>query len=412
MKIKYLALALLTVFVSVEADAQSSPPRKDIPAIVKAANGAIVTIFVKAGDTRIEGTGFIVSPDGAIVTNYHVIRTGNVAVVKFPDGTVLPVDGVLAADKDRDLAVIKIHGKTFKTLTLGNSDRVQVGEEVVAIGDSLGLELTVSNGILSGVRTVEKEGGKFLQTTAPISHGNSGGPLFNMTGEVIGINTLFFEGGENLNFAIPVNDAKDLLSDVSSKLQGLPNEPLNDDSQNSKPMPPDRRQELGWLSTERFVNPAFSALFPRRKPGDPEIYCRTEDYKSDQQKVTSTRCDGRAEGGAVEALILYSDLPFELTSDSRAEFMQYTIHSSIVDAIDISASEPTSIYQDQAFTAMPPIPALESTAKGTLDGHPAKVCVRSGGQGRRQWLLIVGFADPSGHTKKECDAFFDSVVVE
>ena len=164
-----------------QSSSPSAPPRKDIPAIVKAANGAIVTIFVKAGDTRIEGTGFLVSPDGAIVTNYHVIKTGNLAVVKFPDGTILPVDGVLAADKDRDLAVIKIHGQTFKTLALGDSDRVQVGEEVVAIGDSLGLELTVSNGILSGVRTVEKEGGKFLQTTAPISHGNSGGPLLNMT---------------------------------------------------------------------------------------------------------------------------------------------------------------------------------------------------------------------------------------
>ena len=131
---------------------------------------------------------------------------------------------MLAADKVRDLAIIKIHGKTFRTLTLGNSDQIQVGEEVVAIGNPLGLELTVSNGILSGVRTSKEQGGKFLQTTAPISPGSSGGPLFNMLGEVVGINTMYLEGGENLNFAIPVNDAKRLLLNQSAKLQNLPNE--------------------------------------------------------------------------------------------------------------------------------------------------------------------------------------------
>jgi hypothetical protein len=189
-------------------------------------NGAIVTIVMANNDKPIaRGTGFLVSQDGVVVTNYHVIANGNAAIVKFSDGTALPVDGVLAVDKVRDLAIIKIHGKNFRALTLGNSDRVQIGEEVVAIGNPLGLELTVSNGILSGVRTVEKEGGKFLQITAPISHGSSGGPLFNMAGEVIGITSMYFEGGENLNFAIPVNDAKRLLLNQSATLSSLPNEP-------------------------------------------------------------------------------------------------------------------------------------------------------------------------------------------
>ena len=222
---KYLVLILLIGLASVEAAAQSAPLRKDIPSIAKGANGAIVTIVLANDDKPIaRGTGFLVKPDGVIVTNYHVIETGNVAVVKFPGGTALPVDGVLAADKVRDLAIIKIHGKTFRTLSLGNSDQIQVGEEVVAIGNPLGLELTVSNGIVSGVRTGEKEEGKLLQITAPISHGSSGGPLFNMVGEVVGITAMYLEGGENLNFAIPVNDAKLLLSKQSAKLQNLPNE--------------------------------------------------------------------------------------------------------------------------------------------------------------------------------------------
>ncbi len=204
--------------------AQSAPTRKDIPTIAKAANGAIVTIVMANNDKPIaSGTGFLVSTDGVIVTNYHVIGTGNVAIVKFPDDTVFPVDGVLAADKVRDLAIIKIHGKNFRTLVLGDSDRIQIGEAVVAIGNPLSLESTVSNGIISGVRTAEKLGGKFLQTTAPISPGSSGGPLFNMLGEVVGINSMYLEGGENLNFAIPINDARSMLRDQSA-LHTLPNE--------------------------------------------------------------------------------------------------------------------------------------------------------------------------------------------
>ena len=94
--------------------------RKDIPSIAKAANGAIVTIITATDDKPIaQGTGFLVSADGVIVTNYHVIEEGNVCYRKVPDGAVLPVDGVLAADKVRDLAIIKVHGKTFRTLALG-----------------------------------------------------------------------------------------------------------------------------------------------------------------------------------------------------------------------------------------------------------------------------------------------------
>jgi S1-C subfamily serine protease len=219
---KLLSLAFIASSV---VAAQSVPTRKDIPTIAKAAKGAIVTIVMANDDRPIaRGTGFLVRADGAILTNYHVIATGNVGVVKFADGTILPVDGVLATDKFRDLAIIKIHGKTFPTLTLGNSDQIQVGEEVVAIGNPLGLELTVSNGILSGIRTDEKEDAKLLQITAPISHGSSGGPLFNMSGEVVGINALILEGGESLNFAIPINDAQRLLSEKAAKLEDLPNE--------------------------------------------------------------------------------------------------------------------------------------------------------------------------------------------
>jgi len=217
-----VAFPLILLLAGVVA-AQSAPPRKDIPAIAKAANGVIVSIITsdKNGKPVAQGTGFLVNKDGRIVTNYHVIKGASSAIVKLPDGAFYDVDGVVAFDKARDLAVIKAHGQNFRVVTLGNSDRVQVGEEIVAIGSPLSLESTVSSGIVSGIRTIKEEGGKFLQITAPISPGSSGGPLFNMAGEVVGITTLYLKGGENLNFAIPVNDVKLLLA-TGSKVQDFP----------------------------------------------------------------------------------------------------------------------------------------------------------------------------------------------
>lgn len=217
---KLLSLILLSAGV---VAAQSSPPQKDIPTIAKESNGVIVSIITsdKDGHPVAQGSGFVVSKDGRILTNYHVIQSGTSAIVKFPDGAFYDVEGMLAFDKDRDLAVIKARGQNFRTVILGNSDRLQVGETVVAIGNPLSLESTVSSGILSGIRDIEDEGGKYLQITAPISPGSSGGPLFNMAGEVVGITTLYLKGGENLNFAIPVNDAKLLLA-TGSKVQDFP----------------------------------------------------------------------------------------------------------------------------------------------------------------------------------------------
>jgi hypothetical protein len=203
----------------------------------------------KDGHPIAQGSGFLLSSDGRIVTNYHVIKSGSSATVKLPDGASFVVDGVLAFDKDRDIAVIKTHGENFRTLTLGNSDRIQVGEEVVAIGNPLSLESTVSNGILSGIRTVEKEGGKLLQITAPISPGSSGGPLFNMAGEVVGITTLHVEGGENLNFAIPVNEVKPLLLAKFSKVSGFPNEPSSSQTAQAQGSGDDLKTTLHWMET-------------------------------------------------------------------------------------------------------------------------------------------------------------------
>jgi len=208
----------------------------DIPAISREANGSVVSIIMsdKEGHPVAQGSGFLISKDGWIVTNYHVIKTGNSAIIKLPDGAFFAVDGVVASDKDRDVAIIKAHGNGFRTLILGDSDRLEVGDEVVAIGSPLSLESTVSNGIVSGIRTIKEEGGKFLQITAPISPGSSGGPLFNMAGEVVGITTSHLIGGQNLNFAIPIDDVKPMLPSVVSSTRAFPNE-VEDDKDEPSP---------------------------------------------------------------------------------------------------------------------------------------------------------------------------------
>lgn len=250
--IRLASILLLILPVASIAVAQTSSPKKDIPTIARAAKSAILTIVMASGDKPISrGTGFVVRSDGTVITNYHVIATGNAAVVKFADGAVLPVDGVLATDKYHDLAILKIHGKIFQTLALGNSDQIEVGEEVVAIGNPLGLELTVSNGIVSGIRADEKQERKLLQITAPISHGSSGGPLFNMSGEVVGINAMFLEGGESLNFAIPVNDVKNLLVNRSAQLQELPNEPEAEAPGSDSSAESPAKKELGVAAPSR-----------------------------------------------------------------------------------------------------------------------------------------------------------------
>jgi S1-C subfamily serine protease len=229
--------SLLLIFLAATLfGQQSTPHKKNIATIAKEANGAVVSIVMsdKEGHPVAQGSGFLISKDGWIVTNYHVIKSGSSAMIKLPNGAFFHIDGVVASDKSRDVAIIKAHGNDFRTLILGDSDRLEVGDEVVAIGSPLLLESTVSNGIVSGIRTIKEEGGKFLQITAPISPGSSGGPLFNMAAEVVGITTSHRVGGQNLNFAIPIDDVKPMLPSEVSSTRAFPNE-VEDDKDEPSP---------------------------------------------------------------------------------------------------------------------------------------------------------------------------------
>jgi S1-C subfamily serine protease len=150
------------------------------------------------------GTGFVVRPDGWIATNLHVIVGGPHVKVTLRDTRELEVVEVLSASPEHDLALVRVSAHGLPTLSIGDSDAMRPGDPVVAIGNPMGLEDTVSNGLVSARRKVdEEEGFEVLQVSAPIAPGSSGGPLFNDRGEVIGIATAVLQGGQNINFGVP-----------------------------------------------------------------------------------------------------------------------------------------------------------------------------------------------------------------
>jgi len=164
-------------------------------------------------ETQSLGSGFIISQDGYILTNNHVVENASEITVILHNEKTYSAK-VIGTDSKTDLALIKIDAKGLPTVRLGNSDKLQVGEWVMAIGNPVGRAETVTAGIVSAKGRVIGSGpyDDFIQTDASINPGNSGGPLFNIKGEVVGINTAFIEPGQGRGCAIPLNIAKDLLS--------------------------------------------------------------------------------------------------------------------------------------------------------------------------------------------------------
>lgn len=169
----------------------------------------VVVSYDGKGNPVGQGSGFVVRRDGVIVTNYHVISNAEDIKVKAGD-RVLGVEGLIHLDKENDLVILKVKGENLPTVRLGDIKKIGIGEKVYVISSPMGLENTISDGVLSGIREITPER-KLLQITAPISPGSSGGPVFNKNGEVIGIVTFIIQGAQNINFAMPVNLIKDRI---------------------------------------------------------------------------------------------------------------------------------------------------------------------------------------------------------
>ncbi len=191
--------------------------------IYKKVSPSTVSITAATAKGKTYGSGIIMTDSGYIITNCHVVENGQNLTVTLYDGRACEAD-LVGKDEASDLAVLQIFTHGLTPAEFGNSDQVQVGDAAVAIGDPLGLELrgTMTEGIISAINrdlTVEGRPMTLLQTTAALNEGNSGGPLINCYGQVVGINTakigsFYSDGVEALGFAIPINTAKEIIDQL------------------------------------------------------------------------------------------------------------------------------------------------------------------------------------------------------
>lgn len=194
---------LLTLSNTIKAETAQEIARK-------AFKSTVLLVMEDAGGQPMSlGSGFFVR-NGEIVSNLHVVEGASRGYVKIiGQKTKYNIEGITGIDEEHDLVILKISAAKSSSLSIGNSDTVEIGEPVYAVGNPQGLEGTFSQGIVSSIRQVGSD--KLLQITAPISPGSSGGPVLNSKGEVVGVSVATFRDGQNLNFAIPSNYMKALL---------------------------------------------------------------------------------------------------------------------------------------------------------------------------------------------------------
>jgi len=203
-KLRIGMAAALLLLVLLSPGGRPARAQESLPTLVKQLIPAVVTVigFNAQGKPIRVGSGFFVDPQGHLITNLHVIKGVARAEVKLTKGEIYPLTEMVASDAKADLAKLKVNLPEGAShyLTVSGA-RPEIGERVVVLGSPLGLEQTVSEGLVSAIRTL-KDRGEFLQISAPISPGSSGGPVVNMQGQVIGIAT-FQVRGQNINFAVP-----------------------------------------------------------------------------------------------------------------------------------------------------------------------------------------------------------------
>jgi S1-C subfamily serine protease len=237
-------------------DATASTPG----AIYERASASVVLIKTYDGS----GTGFVVSSDGRVVTNYHVIRSTKRASIALENGDIFDDVQVLDVDKRKDIALLKIKAVDLKPLTLGNSSAVQIGDTVYSVSNPLGTyENSLSQGIISGIRP--DDGYHTLQITAPISHGSSGGPLFNSQAEVIGITSASDGNGQNLNFAVPTDYVRGMLaSQTQPKPLATAYDPVQQPTSTNYPQTPTQRAKSAARAIVMLLTLWISARIGRR----------------------------------------------------------------------------------------------------------------------------------------------------
>ena len=206
---------------------------------------------VTVNNTKALGSGVIVDPSGLIITNLHVIAQDNIARITLANGRQIEHVMVAGVDATRDLILLKVNAGSLPSVQLGESTGVAVGERVYAIGSPKGLELSLSDGIVSAVRDVD--GDEAIQTTAAISPGSSGGGLFNSRGELIGITTFKVRGGENINFAMPVRYVRPLIASAEQRIRSIDDVYREQRTAQSRPDEPESAPSISDASIPRLA---------------------------------------------------------------------------------------------------------------------------------------------------------------
>lgn len=235
-------------------------------------------VYIEASDSNgipiTSGSGFILDSTGKIATNYHVVKGAYSAKVKTHAGTWYDVSKVFAVDSTQDLALIKIDATNLYPVSLGDSDKIGTGDKIYTIGNPLGLSDTMSDGIISSKSRVV-DGVSYIQISAPLSSGSSGGVLLNEQAEVIGITTTGMTDGQNLNFAIPINLLKPTLTqDINLTLAQLPHGSITSKEE----------AKMTDEQFEAFLNSQYSTLTMAGK--SIRFTWKVNDYKTGLSKVS------------------------------------------------------------------------------------------------------------------------------
>ncbi len=268
------------------------------------------------GEVFASGSGFFISSDGVAVTNYHVIEDSYGAIITTTSGDRFEATDIIAYDESLDVAIIRISktslkGKKvsgFPSLKMADSDNIKAGQTVYALGSPRGFQNTISNGIISNPCRTNAEG-TFIQITAPISPGSSGGALVNEYGEVLGITSSYIEESQNINFAIPIN----IVKQFDTSAEGIPYAELAQSGQNSFLL------EVDPQVVEIGVGEVAEILVHAEGKGDWSVYWDTEDenivgcewgnWHDDDPNVCSLFVEGLRAGTAT--ITVYSDVDFK-----------------------------------------------------------------------------------------------------
>lgn len=203
-----------------EKDTQSAGEQYDAERVSQAASPSVfyIELYDKNGKATASGSGFFIDTDGTAVTNYHVINDAYSAKIVTVTGSVYDVKSVLGYDKENDLAILKIDGSGFNALELADSDNAKNGQHIFCIGSPLGLDNSITEGVISNTsRTID--GQEYIQISAPISSGSSGGAVLDTNSRVIGVSAAGIEKGQNINLAIPSNRINEVARDKNITLE-------------------------------------------------------------------------------------------------------------------------------------------------------------------------------------------------